>query len=291
MSEDYSYSGKNKITEYGPENLNHHSEKLKTGKLGNKIPNSGFIENRRFRRRFQRLMKNRKVLKAEQEMIKFQKFSTICAVAAVPVSGEEGLVKLFLMMSQEAWRLFLKIGDFILQSLKKFGTFLMKLILQHPYFSLFAVFTSCALLLFNHLATKFGRKLQWYDRLLIIVLALLATLLLSVVIKTEALKTIIEWLKKILIQIIMGLRSLTSLLDSHMQDKDLVSISKPKSSKGEDLKVFVFFSVITAITTRCLLELFKRKVVGDGPLTTEIINILELDIDLSDYLPKVGRNS
>jgi hypothetical protein len=254
----------------------------------NKMSNSGF--RRRFRRRFQRLLKKPKFLKAKQEMIKFQKFSTICAVAAVPVSGEEGWVKLFLMMSQEAWRLFLIIGDLILQSLKKFGTFLMKRLMQHPYFSLFAVFASCALLLFNHLATKFGRKLQWYDRLLIIVLALVATLLLSLVIQTEALKTIIEWFKKILIQIIMGLRSLIRLLDSHTQDEDLVSISKPKSSKGEDLKVFVFFSVITAITTKSLLQLFKRKVVGDGPLTTELINILDLDIDLNDYLPKLGKN-
>ena len=271
MCEDYLYS---------EENLNYDSEKLKTDKrLVAKIPNSVFRKNRGFRRRFQRLMKNRKVLKAEQEMIKFQKVSTICAVAAVPVSGEEGLVKLFLMMSQEAWRLFLKIGDLILQSLKKFGTYVMKLLMQHPYFSLFAVFASCALLLFNHLATKFGRKLQWYDRLLIIILALLATLLLSVAIKTEALKTIIEWLKKILIRIILGLRSLISLLDSHTQDKDPISRSKPKSSKGEDLKVFVFFSVITAITTRCLLQLFKRKVLGDGPLATKLINILELDID------------
>ena len=90
MSEDYSYS---------EENLNHHSEKLKISKLGDdyiaKIPNSGFKENRRFRRRFQRLMKNPKVLKAEQEMIKFQNFSTICAFTVAPISGEEGLVKLF----------------------------------------------------------------------------------------------------------------------------------------------------------------------------------------------------
>ena len=256
-----------------------------------KIPNSGFRNNRRFRRRFQRLMKNRKVLKAEQEMIKLQKFSTICAVAVVPttVSGDEGLVKLFLMMSQEAWRLFLKIGDLILQCLNKFGTYLMKFIMQHPYFSLFAVFTSCALLLFNYLARKFGRKLWWYDRLLMTILALIATWLVNVVIKTEAIKTIIEWLKKVLIQIIMGLRSLISLFDSHTQDKDPVSRSKPNSSKGEDLKVFVFFSVLTAITTSFLLQLFKRKLVGDGPFTTELINILELDIDLSDYLPKVGR--
>ena len=107
---------------------------------------------------------------------------------------------MFLTMSQE--------------SLKKFETYVLKLLMKSPYFSFFVVFASCALLLLNHLAIKFGRKLQWYDRLIIIILVLLATLLMSVAIKTETFKTIIDWLKNILIQIIMGLRSFTSLLDS-----------------------------------------------------------------------------
>lgn len=171
----------------------------------------------------------------------------------------------------------------------KFGRYVMKLIIQHSYFSLFAVFVSYALLLFNYLAIKFERKLHWSNCLLIVIIALLATLLLSI--KTEALKTIIEWLKKILTRILLGLRSLTSSLGSHTQDKDLVFRSKPKFSPFEDLKGFVFFPAIAAITTRCLLQLFKRKVIGDSILITELINILELDIDLSDYLPKVGRNS
>ena len=133
-----------------------------------------FRANRRFRRRFQRLMKNQKVFEAQQKIIKFQKFSTICAVAFTPgapvstkdFSGDEGLTNLFLMMSQEAWRLFLKIGNLILHYMTKFGTYAMKFIMQHPYFSLFGVFVSCSLLLFNHLAKKFGRKFQWYDFML-----------------------------------------------------------------------------------------------------------------------------
>ena len=109
----------------------------------------------------------------------------------------------------------------------------------------------------------------------------------SALIKAEAFKTIIEWLKSILIQIILILRSFTSSIDSYTQDR----VDKPKPSKAEDFKVFVFFSVLTALTTRYLLSVFKRKVVGDGPLSNELINILELEIDLSDYLPKVSRNS
>ena len=107
----------------------------------------------------------------------------------------------------------------------------------------------------------------------------------SALIKAEAFKTILEWLKSILIQIILSLRNFNSSIDSYTQDK----VNKPKPSKAEDFKVFVFFLVLTALTTRYLLSVFKRKVVGDGPLSNELIHILE--IDLSDYLPKVSRKN
>ena len=89
----------------------------------------------------------------------------------------------------------------------------------------------------------------------------------------------------------MGVRSFNRLLDSLTQDKDPVFISKPKSLKAGNLKVFVFFSVIIAITTSVLLQLFKRKLVGGGSLTSEIITIIGFEVDLSDYLPKLTRNS
>jgi hypothetical protein len=259
-----------------------------------KTPNSVFREKcltRRFKRRVQRFIQKPKFLKAKQEIIKFQKFSMICAIGnpALPISGKEGLVELFLMTVGKAWDLFVKIGGLIIKFLKNRATSLIKLVMKYPYFSMFTVFVSCALLLLDHLARKFGRKIQWYDRLIILILSLIATWLLSVVIKAEAFKTIIKWLKSILIKIMLILRSLNSSIGSYTQDTS--AIDKPKPSKAEDFKVFVFFSVLTALTTRYLLSVFKRKVVGDGPLSDELINILE--IDLTDYLPKrlVSRNS
>lgn len=241
---------------------------------------------RRFKRRIQRLIQKPKFLKAEQEIIKFQKFSMICMVGnpALPISGEEGLLKLFLMTVEQAWDLFVKIGGLIIQWLKNRSTSLIKLAMKHRYFTMFITFASCALLLFNHLATKFGRKLQWYDRLLIVILALLATWLFSVVIKAEAFKTIIEWLKSILVQIMLILHNLTSSIDSHRQN--MLEIENPKPSKAREFQVFIFFSFITTITTGYLLSLFKRKVVGDGPLSDLLIDIIE--IDLSDYFPKTS---
>jgi hypothetical protein len=202
-------------------------------------------------------------------MIEFQKFSMICAVGnpALPISGEEGFVKLFLMMVGEAWDLFVKIGGLILKFLKTRATSLIKLVMKHPYFSVFVVFTSCALLLINHLARKFGRALRWYNRLIIIILSLLAILLMSALMKAEAFKTVLEWVKSILIQIILILRSFTSSIDSYPQN----IVDKPKPSKAKDFKVFVFFTVLTALTTRYLLSVFKRKVMGDGPFSKELI--------------------
>lgn len=243
---------------------------------------------RRFKRRVQRFIQKPKFLKAKQEIIEFQKFSIIYAVgnSALPISEKEGFVKLFLMMVGEAWKLFVKIGGLIIKFLKIRATFLIKFLMKYPYLNTFAVYVSCALLLLNYLAKKFKRKLGWYDRLLIIILSLLATWLMSIVIKAEAFKTIIEWLKSILIQIILNLRNFNSLIDSSTQDR----VDKPKPAKADDFKVFVFFAVLTALTTRYLLSAFKRKVVGDGPFTDEIIKILELEINLNDYLPEVSRN-
>ena len=129
-------------------------------------------------------------------------------------------------------------------------------------------------------------NISWYDRLGIIILALLATWLMNVVIKTETIKTILEWLKSILIQIILTLRKVNSLIDSYTHDKR--KVDKPKLLQAEDFKVFVFFSLLTAVTTRYLLSVFKHKVVGDGPFSNELIHILEVDVN--DYIPSVTRN-
>jgi hypothetical protein len=262
-----------------------------------KTPNSVLREKystRRFKRRIQRLIQKPKFLKDKREFFQFQKFSMICAVgnSALPISEKDGLIKLFLMTAGAAWDLLAKICSLILKYSKNCGTFLVKLCKKYPYYTMFTVFASCALLLLDRLAKKFGRKLQWYDRLIIIILSLIATWLLSVVIQAESFKTIFEWLKSMLIKIMVTLGILNNSIDSidsYTQDPSL--LDKPKPSKAEDFKVFVFFSVLTALTTRYLLYAYKRRVVGDGPLSNEVIKILE--IDPTDYLPRrlVDKNS
>ena len=261
--------------------MTYQSDNSKTDNVGDdyveKTPNSVFRRkslNRRFRRRLQRFIQKRKVLKAQQEIIELQKFSMICAIGtpALPINGKEGFVQLFLMMTGEAWALFVKIGGLIIKFLQTRSTYLLKLVMKHPYFSLFTVYASCSLLLFNHLAKKFGRKLRWFDRVIMIILLLLATWLTSAVIKAEAFKTILEWLKSILIQVIMSLRTFNSRIDSYFNSSTDLSIDKPKPSNAKEFRAFVFFSILTTITMRYFLYLFKRKLVGDGPFTDKIIH-------------------
>ena len=268
--------------------------KVEDASIG-KTPDSSFkgkYLTRRFKRRIKCLIQNPKFFKAKQEIIQFQQFSMICAVgsSALPISEKEGLTQLFFMFVGEAWKLFVKIGGLFIKFLKNRGMSLIKLCMKHPYFSMFTVFVSCALLLLDRLAKKFGRRVKWYDRLIIIILSLIATWLLTLLIKAEAFRTITEWLKSLLIKTMVTLRILNNSIDLYTQDTSLIDKSKP--SKVENLKVFVFFSVFTALTTRYLLYAFKRRIVGtDGPLTDELIKILE--IDLTDYLPKrlVNKNS
>ena len=264
--------------------MTYHSDNSKTDNVGDdyveKTPNSVFRKkslNRRLRRRLQRFLQKRKVLKAQQEIIELQKFSMICAVGnpTIPITGEESFVQLFLVMTGEAWALFVKLGGLILKFLKTHSTYLLKFIIEHPYFSLFTVYSSCGLLLLNHLAKKFDRKLRWFDRVMMLILMLLTTWLTSAVIKAEAFKTILEWFKSILIQVIVSLRTFNSRVDSYFSSSTDLYKDKPKPENAGEFKTFVFFSILTTLTTGYLLYAFKRHIVGDGSFIDDIIYIID----------------
>ena len=245
---------------------------------------------RRSKRRVQRFIQKLKYLKAKQQIQEFEKFSIICMVAdpAVTITGEEGIIELVLLSIGQAWNFFVKLGGLLIKFFSNRAIDLLKFIKGSPFLVAFGAFASCALLLINHYANKFGRKLKWYDRLGIIILSLLATLLLMVIIKGEGFKTIAEWLKNVIIRIIVLLRYLNNFIDNILkyvkESLDSVPLDQSEPSKSNDLKAFIFFSALTALTTKYFLTLYKRKVVGDGPFSDLIISIIE--IDLTDYLPR-----
>ena len=250
---------------------------------------------RRFRRRLKRFIKRRKVRKAEQEIVELQKFTMICAIGnpALPISKADKWIKLFMMMTQEAWQLFVKIGGLIIRYFTQYSKVLVKIAMKHPYFITFATFSSSILLILDYNYKQFGKRMWWHDRLIIIILSLGAIWLLSILMEAEAFNTILEWLKSILIRIIWTLRYFNNIIDSSFnssiksQTQDLANTPKP--SKAKDFKEFAFFSVLTALIARYFFERFKRKLVGEGHFTDEIIKLIEFDIDY--YLPKLSRSS
>ena len=86
-------------------------------------------------------------------------FAVANPALAIPKNKDEGLVQLFLLMTQEAWRLFIKIGGLLIKYVKTGVRYLVKLIMANPYTSMFLVFASGGLIILYYLLNKFGKKL------------------------------------------------------------------------------------------------------------------------------------
>lgn len=248
-------------------------------------------------RRINRFFKKPKFLKIKKELLQFYKYSLIYSVgnSEIHLNRDEGIVHLFKMCVTAAWNFFMKLGRLFIKFFKKSGTFLAKNWMTHRWFVAYVVFASCALLILQRLARKFGRKLNWYHvgGLIILCLGIIGGF--AGLIKMEAFKTIGEWIKSILLALLIVLKNLTSflnkLLNKHSADLEPISGLKPshdlepKPSKAGEFKTFVFFSILTVLTTRFLLIRFKRKLVGESPLTDIMIEILDYDIpDFADFL-------
>lgn len=68
------------------------------------------------------------------------------------------------------------------------------------------------------------------------------------------------------------------------------TLDNSESSKASGFRLFLFYSVLTLATMRCLLHNFKRTLVGDGPITDVVIDLMDtVRIDLNNYIPLLGN--
>ena len=255
-----------------------------------------FKRAKNFSRRIKRFLKRPKLMKLNKKILQLQKYSLIYSVANSrdTVTSDDGIVEIFRMCVAVAWDIFVKLGHLFIKFFKKSGRFLVKHLMTHPWFAAYVVFSSCALLILHRIAQRFGKKLNWFHIGGIILLSLVIIGAFALLIQMEAFKTIAEWLKSILLTILVDLQNLTSFLDKNFGDlgpnrptNDLEPVHglEPKPSKAGDFKTFILFSLLTVITTRFLLIRFKRQLVGESPLIDIVIEILENDIsDLPDFL-------
>lgn len=236
--------------------------------------------NRRLRRKMKRFI-NR------ERFVKFQKFSMICMIGnpAISINQEEGLGELLMTMMETTCTLFVTLRKFGFKFLKMNAASFQKLLKENPYVSIFVVFACCTLALVNRRANQLGNRLLWYDYLIRIIGVLVVTLLLSTAIKFEAFKTILKWLKAMIIRMILALRNFNNCLRESTQD---IKPKPSKPSKPDDFGTFVLFSTLTFLTAKCLLYWFKRKIVGDVPFADQIIRFIEMDAE--DYIPKLQNS-
>ncbi len=179
------------------------------------------------------------------------------------------LIELFCLLVKKACEILLR----AMKLLGKCALILLERFANHPWISMVLAYLSCALLIFYYLSNKYGRKFTWYHYLLLMILYLSLIILLSVAIKTSAFRTILDWLKSMLVTLLLALRNLTNSLAEHSSPaKD-----KCDSSKTSGLQNFIVFSVLVAFMTKYLLGRFKRKLVGETPLTDILIEIIDAD--------------
>jgi len=234
-------------------------------------------------RRIKRFLKKRKSSKLHKEIMEFQKYSLICFIAdpqlPLQVNDEEDLRQIFIWCVQQAGAVLSKVFRLIIKFLKKGSVVIFKFLMRGRWMVAFATYTVCALLILQHLSKKFRRKLCWYERLLLVLLFLGIASLLAFAIQNEAFSTIIQWLKSILLTILFILRRINSSLAKWLKDypSDSSSIGdKPQVSEtSNDFKNFVLFSILTFVVTKYMLIIYKRRLVGEGPFTDIIIEMID----------------
>lgn len=243
---------------------------------------------RRGKRRLERFLKRRKSSKLHKEFMKLQKYSSICLIAnginanpAVPFKKDPNLQQLFMYLMQEALYFLKAFLRYATKLVKKGGKFVVGLLKNHPWFTAFLGFTACALLVFHYLSKKFGKKLTWLHRLLVILLLLGIVILLAVAIKYEAFSTIREWIKRILLNILLGLRAINDFLTKKIEDSPSNSLSikdevqLPNLKSKDNFKNFLLYSTLVFVATRYLLKIYKRRLVGESPFTDIVIDFIE----------------
>lgn len=235
-------------------------------------------------RRVKRFVGKRKFSRLNKKLQKFQKYSLICfvgnSVQMTHLTGEEKPTELIILCFQEFTRLAGFVFKFLIKYSKKLGKFILSIAMRNRYIIVFTALTGCAVLLLHQLALRFGKKLKWYNYLLVLLLLLAILCLLAAAIKAEAFKTVFDWVNSILISIFLWLQNINSLLDKYSRSESAVMMEEnpevPKLRNSE-FKTFAFFSVLTVIMTRYLLVRFKREVVGESPFTEVIIKIIDND--------------
>nr|WPV76491.1 hypothetical protein [Naviculales sp.]WPV76571.1 hypothetical protein [Naviculales sp.] len=205
------------------------------------------------------------------------------------------LVELFCLCAENARFYWLKVIKFlgkVIKFLGKKASSLLNSLLyyckNHPWIIMSWGYAIFALFIMNKLIKKYGKKFRWYNFLILIIIYLIIIWLLGVAMKTEVFQAILKLLKRTLFKFktILTLRDLKKSLAEHSD----YSLAEDAKNNKNDFKNFMIFSIFTIVITKFLYQRFKRKLVGEGPLTDIVIEIIDLDplnVDNFSELPEL----
>ena len=122
------------------------------------------------KRKIQRILRIREILKSAQRAEKLQKFSLICFIAnpsaSVPVDNSTSLISLLITLLNESWNLFLMIGGSILEFCLKYATHCVDAVINYikfnPWWPFYLATVFCTFYMFNKIVKGFKKKLRWY---------------------------------------------------------------------------------------------------------------------------------
>ena len=221
----------------------------------------------------------------------FHKFSTICVVASIPLSEKKPALyptaDLFQILVSLAAKFFSIITQFFRDQELWFYKFFNRFILSHPWFGSYLIGFSCALLVFaagvrGYLGVK--KDLSKVVKLIAtcaVVFFVLGSFFMSYYFFQQNGVAIGQWFYDLLLAFYAAIKEFLQFLKRNMLKSPTLNYPKPDegiqldenlkppvsevtSNKGphvlDDKRLFLFYSLLTAVTLKFIFEKFKRTI-------------------------------
>ena len=243
----------------------------------------------KFNRRISRLLRRPKTIQLNRELKQFNKCYMI-TLAAVPVAPDNSTpysaIEIFSLLVAWANQFFSLILKFFKSKSLIVYKLLNRFVLNHPWFGSYLMAISCALMIFTKIANEYNStktNLGYFLKMLFIAALSffgIATFCMLYVFLHKYGLEIGHWFYDVFLALYVGIREVllkapainyfnSPKLDESIKiDENLMPpITEIDINKGhrslDSGKLFLFYSLLTVITFKLLLERFKRNLGGD----------------------------
>jgi hypothetical protein len=167
-------------------------------------------------------------------------------------------------------------SNLVKRSIMKLATYFLSI--TDPYFVLYATFACSAAYGLYVMADKFGKKVRWIGvlaEIFLIMACVIGLITLLLLLKILHDKGVYSWLYYFLLSLFKKQKIKPVKLPQ--EEPDIFLPDKPGFGVGTNssLAKCVFYSVLTGVTYKILLDIYKKKVVGNGPNAEIIVTMID----------------